>query len=254
MKAPEKIILEIDRENHCIAKVSFGDIRKREIIYDIYEIGEEQTKDNKHIQITKIKLMRIKDFKKEYNAASKKNKVLCEHCGFGTKDAGTKPETPPWRKKLKDTLRTYIPKNERDAAKQLIRGYVERGDTINDFKKSWLGHCSNEYVANIGGYADDKKYSNDKILVTEVNNKKIKPAAVFTLREIYEEVKLEQNKKLKDTLSTIFCDPKNTFLTKTGQRVCGHVYGANCENKGCCKSCLERCNSRCHHSRKAGKH
>jgi hypothetical protein len=154
MKAPEKIILEIDRENHCTAKVSFGDIRKRHILYDIYEIGEEQTNDNKHIQITKIKLMRIKDFKKEYNAASKKNRVLCEHCGFGTKDAGTKPETQPWKKDVKDTLR--------------------------------------------------------------------------------------------------FCDPTNTFKVDN-KLVCGHVYGSECEKIGCCKLCEERCNSRCHHSRKAGK-
>ena len=77
-----------------------------------------------------------------------------------------------------------------EVAKHLIKSYVERGDSLQSLKSSYLGHCSEYYWASIGGWLGDKHYSNDKIIVSEINRKPVNE--VFSLKKIYEEILKEK--------------------------------------------------------------
>lgn len=76
-----------------------------------------------------------------------------------------------------------------EAAKQLIRPYVKRGDPIE-----WLHDMGSgspqSYSVSIGGYLAGKKYGNDKILVHRDMNGVVVDE-VFKLKEIYNQVKGE---------------------------------------------------------------
>ena len=103
--------------------------------------------------------------------------------------------------------------------------------------------------------ANNKLQDNEHIIFTRKNVKNKETPTICELHQsagipIYKPKDTLRPAGVKDTFS--FCDPENTFTSKNGKKVCGHVYGSECENKGCCKLCLERCNSRCHHSRIAG--
>lgn len=81
----------------------------------------------------------------------------------------------------------------REAAKDLIRVYVERGDSFEHLKASYLGAYCEEYSAHIGGYVGDLpnlvKIKSDEIGVEKINGRTITPQ-IFSLRELYEEIKL----------------------------------------------------------------
>ena len=77
----------------------------------------------------------------------------------------------------------------REAAKSLIRSYVKRGDSIQYLRD--MGSSSpDSYSVNIGCYSNNKKYSNDKIVVTRDMNGKV-VNQVYSKKEIYDELKNE---------------------------------------------------------------
>lgn len=69
----------------------------------------------------------------------------------------------------------------------MIKFYVLRGDTYEDLKSGYMGEHGRDFSASISGYICGKNYGNDKILVNELNGKKVN--AVFSLREIFNEIK-----------------------------------------------------------------
>lgn len=79
-----------------------------------------------------------------------------------------------------------------EAAKNLIRHYVKRGDTVESLKASHLGHCSpGGMAAQIGGWCDpferctkNKMYSTEHIIVNRDMNG-VEMCRIFKLREIY---------------------------------------------------------------------
>ena len=87
----------------------------------------------------------------------------------------------------------------RDAAKDLIRAYVLRGETINQLASGMLGSCSNEYHANIGGYIWNnfqkenqisKKVGRYQIGVERVGQTEC--MELFSLQEIHTEILYEK--------------------------------------------------------------
>ena len=77
-----------------------------------------------------------------------------------------------------------------EAAKDLIRSYVLRGDTLKSLMSGRLGVGGGTYSANIGGYVDGKSIGANKIIVTELSGKEIKPE-IFDLEKLYNEIKSE---------------------------------------------------------------
>jgi hypothetical protein len=82
----------------------------------------------------------------------------------------------------------------REAAKHLIQKYVERGDSIESLRSSYMGSCApHSYDVSIGGYmpVGGKRYSCDWILVyRDMSGKEVNQS--FKLREIYDECKSGQ--------------------------------------------------------------
>lgn len=95
----------------------------------------------------------------------------------------------------------------KEAAIDLIKHYVERGDSISNLRSSWMYVAGGRYTASIGGSIFPKEYhekgnflecpnsqiqrvGSDKILVKEVDGKIVNE--VFSLYEIFQIIK---NKK-----------------------------------------------------------
>ncbi len=78
-----------------------------------------------------------------------------------------------------------------DAAKNLIRVYVKRGDTLESLHRSYLGSTSPDGMdAQIGGDMNQVRYTNNQLLVKrDVNGKVVD--RVFTVKEIYDLVSAE---------------------------------------------------------------
>jgi hypothetical protein len=83
----------------------------------------------------------------------------------------------------------------REAAKQLIRYYVLRGNSIKYLADGMLGTCGGRYDAQIGGYIWNnfqkpneisKKVGRYQIGVSEVDG--VECLEVFSLHEIYNEI------------------------------------------------------------------
>lgn len=81
----------------------------------------------------------------------------------------------------------------REAAKDLISVYVERGDSLESLRAGYQGTSGEDYYACIGGYVGEfpnlKKVSNDKIVVSRIGSQKIEPQ-IFSLVELFNEIKL----------------------------------------------------------------
>jgi len=183
MKAPETIFFRWTDEGN--AEFSFGSgKRMRKILY--FQAKGPTEKDRT------VMFMRVHDFKKDYD----------------------KKYNPEKRK-------TITIKTPRDAAKELIRHEVERGDSLQHITEGQHGCCTNEYTAGIGGWLGSKEScSRTEIAVTKIAGKKIVPAAVFSLREIYNEIKAETKgtlnniqKPVKDTLRKRAKKSGKLFLT-----------------------------------------
>ncbi len=81
-------------------------------------------------------------------------------------------------------------KTPKEAARELIKFYVLRGDSLESLKRGQLGHYSSDsYNAQIGGYANEKRVSTDKIIVKKIKDKELKPHEIFSLKAIFEEIK-----------------------------------------------------------------
>ncbi len=89
----------------------------------------------------------------------------------------------------------------REAAKDLIRGYVERGDSIESLAAGCLGYAGSDYYASIGGYIWNgshtdgtahfvRKVGRYQIGVDRLDGKDCNE--VFSLKEIYNEILLEK--------------------------------------------------------------
>jgi hypothetical protein len=80
----------------------------------------------------------------------------------------------------------------REAATDLIRAYVERGDNPKWIQDGGMGSYSDKYHAQIGGYlfsgGKGTRYGTDTILVAQVNG--IGVNHVFSFEEIYNEIML----------------------------------------------------------------
>ncbi len=99
----------------------------------------------------------------------------------------------------------------REAAKQLIRGYAERGDSIKSLADGYLGHAGSDYYASIGGYMwrdadlnkpDGKPYkhlNNYQIGVEQVGE--VEVMEVFSLKDIYNEILLEKQTGRKEQMT-----------------------------------------------------
>lgn len=80
-----------------------------------------------------------------------------------------------------------------EAAKKLIRGYVKRGDSLQSLRKSGFGSFSDDYGAQIGGYVNGKNIGPKKIAVIFINKKKLKPSEIFSLEEVFNSIKAEND-------------------------------------------------------------
>ena len=90
----------------------------------------------------------------------------------------------------------YTPK---DAAKDFIRPYVRRGDSLDSLRKSQMGRYSPHYHAAIGGVifprggdadAKPRVLRGDRVGITRVAGTPTE--AVFSLTELYDEVVAEE--------------------------------------------------------------
>lgn len=79
-------------------------------------------------------------------------------------------------------------------ATNLIKSYVLRGDSYDSLKGSHLGSYSGGIAVHIGGYIDGKKIGNDKIIVTETIRGGREVHNIFSLQQIYDEIKSNQLK------------------------------------------------------------
>ena len=99
----------------------------------------------------------------------------------------------------------------REAAKQLIRDYVERGDSIESLAKGYLGYCGDNYNAHIGGYMwrdADLNTPNGKpfkhLSIYQIGVERVdrfEVMEVFSLKEIYNEILLEKQTGKREQLA-----------------------------------------------------
>jgi hypothetical protein len=86
----------------------------------------------------------------------------------------------------------------REAARHLIRKYVERGDSLESLRSGYMGAMApHSYWVQIGGYMPigGTYYPPDWILVhRDMHGNKVNQA--FRLREIYDELKQGQQELL----------------------------------------------------------
>lgn len=78
----------------------------------------------------------------------------------------------------------------KDAALDLLRVYVERGDNMEAFRHGYLGAASDRYYASVGGYINGKNYTSHYIVVKEVNKKVVNK--VFKYQDIVDELQSKQ--------------------------------------------------------------
>jgi hypothetical protein len=95
----------------------------------------------------------------------------------------------------------------RDAAKDLIRYYVQRGDDIDSFLHgSHMGHYGLDYHAQIGGSVtwnnQRKKIADDRIAVTEIEG--VPYFETFSVKQLWKEIQDEMKNKNKPQQLSLF--------------------------------------------------
>lgn len=75
-------------------------------------------------------------------------------------------------------------------AKDLIRAYVERGDTIESLRLGQMGFAGDGTMVSIGGYVDGKKIGTDKIVIEKIGGKVVNK--VIPLKQIFDQIKSEK--------------------------------------------------------------
>ncbi len=82
----------------------------------------------------------------------------------------------------------------RDAAKALIRQYVERGDSYQSLKESLMGRYGSDYRAGIGvsgGSSTCAPKNSDSITVTWLEGNEV--CQHFSLKQLFDEIKNGNN-------------------------------------------------------------
>ncbi len=87
--------------------------------------------------------------------------------------------------KTKDDLTT-----PEGVAKNLIRGYVERGDDFKSIVSGQLGVGTTEYSAGIGGYLNGKKIPSTSVGISRIGKKEVN--IVLPLKKIFDAIKAEK--------------------------------------------------------------
>jgi hypothetical protein len=99
---------------------------------------------------------------------------------------------------MKEAASNHVESTAREAAKHLIRKYVERGDSLESLRSSHLGAMTPRgYDVSIGGNMPrgGKYWSGDWILVhRDLNGTEVNQA--FRLNQIYTELKQGQQRLL----------------------------------------------------------
>lgn len=146
----------------------------------------------------------------------------------------------------KNKVQTPVAKSidtEEDAAKDFLRAYVHRGDTIEDLQSGQMGVAGGKYNASIE--------KNGKIHITKLNGKELKTPKVFSLKKIYSdlrsEVKGAEELTKKEKNATVKPDKKQSYAkpsnnnndtgSKSGQaKLSGDVSVGKGEQEGSGKS------------------
>jgi hypothetical protein len=72
-----------------------------------------------------------------------------------------------------------------EAAIDLIKAYVIRGDSLESLRSGQQGSYSDDYHAEIGGCINGKHYGPDKIIVSNLNGKELDTPSIFSLEKIF---------------------------------------------------------------------
>ena len=98
----------------------------------------------------------------------------------------------------------------RQAAIHLIKRYVERGDSFEILKASFLEHSCSYYKASIGGFINQKWVSTKFVVVCQLHGQNINPK-IFELKELYDFLKEKQNLSLLVGAVTTKLRKRKTF-------------------------------------------
>ena len=79
-----------------------------------------------------------------------------------------------------------------EAAIDLIKRYVERGDSLESLRSGQMGRVTDEYSAEIGGYVNGKHIGADKIIVSKLNGKELDDPSIFSLEKIFNAISSKQ--------------------------------------------------------------
>lgn len=77
-----------------------------------------------------------------------------------------------------------------EAAKELIRDQVERGESCSAIQASYVGKCNHEFMARISS-------TGGKIEVEQINDIDLHPTVSFSLKKIYHEILMEKKQHEK---------------------------------------------------------
>ncbi len=138
-------------------------------------------------------------------------------------DTAKKTKTPAKEKPVKSTEKVSETKDDlstpEGVVKNMIRGYVERGDDFKSLVKGQLGVGSSDYSASIGGYLNGKKIPSTSVAVTKVAGKDV--SVVVPLKKIFDEIKAEKkavvsnqilkNKTQKEKVSSVIKNEPKTI-------------------------------------------
>ena len=75
-------------------------------------------------------------------------------------------------------------------AKEMIRVYVERGDTVQDLKSGSMGCTLGNFIGHgsIGGLMSEKKWNTDNIFINFNDGREF----IFKLKAVFDDVKNKQ--------------------------------------------------------------
>lgn len=80
--------------------------------------------------------------------------------------------------------------NNKVLAINMLKPYIERGETIQQTKAGQMGTFTTDGSAQVGGYVNGKKYSTDYVITVTKDNK----IQSFKLKDIFNEVLSDQTK------------------------------------------------------------
>lgn len=75
-------------------------------------------------------------------------------------------------------------------AKDMLRVYIERGETIQQIKAGQLGVYGDDYKASVGGFINGKRVAPDFVIVEKIGKKEVNQKV--SLKKIFDEIKAEK--------------------------------------------------------------